>query len=90
MEVKVLKFDRERARVSLGLKQLGSDPWGDIAQRYPVNSQTRGKVTNIADYGSFVEIEDGVEGLVHVSEWTGPTKTSIRANSSPLARKSMS
>ena len=72
VEVKVLKFDRERARVSLGLKQLGSDPWGDIAQRYPVNSQTRGKVTNIADYGSFVEIEDGVEGLVHVSEmdWT--------------------
>ena len=72
VEVKVLKFDRERARVSLGLKQLGSDPWGDIAQRYPVHSQTRGKVTNIADYGSFVEIEDGVEGLVHVSEmdWT--------------------
>ena len=72
VEVKVLKFDRERARVSLGLKQLGSDPWGDIAERYPVNSQTRGKVTNIADYGAFVEIEDGVEGLVHVSEmdWT--------------------
>lgn len=72
VEVKVLKFDRERARVSLGLKQLGSDPWGDIVERYPQNSQTSGKVTNIADYGAFVEIEDGVEGLVHVSEmdWT--------------------
>lgn len=72
VEVKVLKFDRERARVSLGLKQLGDDPWGDIAERYPVNSKLTGKVTNIADYGAFVEIEDGVEGLVHVSEmdWT--------------------
>lgn len=72
VEVKVLKFDRERARVSLGLKQLGADPWGDIVERYPQNSQTSGKVTNIADYGAFVEIEDGVEGLVHVSEmdWT--------------------
>lgn len=72
IEVKVLKFDRERARVSLGLKQLGADPWGDITERYPVNTKCRGKVTNIADYGAFVEIEDGVEGLVHVSEmdWT--------------------
>ncbi|MBV7434924.1 30S ribosomal protein S1 [Cardiobacteriaceae bacterium TAE3-ERU3] len=72
VEVKVLKFDRERARVSLGLKQLGADPWGDIAERYPVNTKVSGKVTNIADYGAFVEIEDGVEGLVHVSEmdWT--------------------
>ncbi len=72
VEVKVLKFDRERARVSLGLKQLGEDPWADIAERYPVNMKTSGKVTNIADYGAFVEIEDGVEGLVHVSEmdWT--------------------
>lgn len=72
VEVKVLKFDRERARVSLGLKQLGEDPWGDIAERYPVNTQASGRVTNIADYGAFVEIEDGVEGLVHVSEmdWT--------------------
>ncbi|MDO4435939.1 MAG: 30S ribosomal protein S1 [Cardiobacteriaceae bacterium] len=72
LEVKVLKFDRERARVSLGLKQLGADPWADIVERYPINSQAKGKVTNIADYGSFVEIEDGVEGLVHVSEmdWT--------------------
>lgn len=72
VEVKVLKFDRERARVSLGLKQLGDDPWADIAERYPVNARASGKVTNIADYGAFVEIEDGVEGLVHVSEmdWT--------------------
>ncbi len=72
VEVKVLKFDRERARVSLGMKQLGEDPWADIAERYPAESQLSGKVTNIADYGAFVEIEDGVEGLVHVSEmdWT--------------------
>ncbi len=72
IEVKVLKFDRERTRVSLGLKQLGEDPWEDLARRYPVNTRLFGKVTNIADYGCFVEIEDGVEGLVHVSEmdWT--------------------
>ncbi len=72
MTVKVLKFDRERNRVSLGLKQLGEDPWVDITRRYPENSRLFGKVTNIADYGCFVEIEEGVEGLVHVSEmdWT--------------------
>ncbi len=72
IEVKVLKFDRERIRVSLGLKQLGEDPWLDIARRYPVNTKLTGKVTNLADYGCFVEIEEGVEGLVHVSEmdWT--------------------
>ena len=72
IEVKVLKFDRERQRVSLGLKQLGEDPWVDISRRYPVATRLFGKVTNIADYGCFVEIEDGVEGLVHVSEmdWT--------------------
>ncbi len=72
LEVKVLKFDRERNRVSLGLKQLGEDPWVDIARRYPVGTRMFGKVTNIADYGCFVEIEEGVEGLVHVSEmdWT--------------------
>lgn len=70
--VKVLKFDRDKNRVSLGLKQLGEDPWIDITRRYPENSRVFGKVTNIADYGCFVEIEDGVEGLVHVSEmdWT--------------------
>ena len=78
--VKVLKFDRDRNRVSLGLKQLGDDPWVDIARRYPVGTRLSGKVTNIADYGCFVEIEPGVEGLVHVSEmdWTNknihPTK----------------
>ncbi|MEM7209623.1 MAG: 30S ribosomal protein S1 [Pseudomonadota bacterium] len=72
IEVKVLKFDRERSRVSLGLKQLGEDPWADLKRRYPENSRLFGKVTNIADYGCFVEIEEGVEGLVHVSEmdWT--------------------
>lgn len=72
IDVKVLKFDREKNRVSLGLKQLGEDPWVDIARRYPVNTRLFGKVTNIADYGCFVEIEEGVEGLVHVSEmdWT--------------------
>jgi small subunit ribosomal protein S1 len=72
VEVRILKFDRERSRVSLGLKQLGADPWENIARRYPPNTRVFGKVTNIADYGAFVEIEDGVEGLVHVSEmdWT--------------------
>jgi len=72
IDVKVLKFDRERTRVSLGLKQMGEDPWEDIARRYPVSSRLFGKVTNLTDYGCFVEIEEGVEGLVHVSEmdWT--------------------
>lgn len=70
--VKVLKFDRDRNRVSLGLKQLGEDPWADITGRYPEGTRLTGKVTNITDYGCFVEIEEGVEGLVHVSEmdWT--------------------
>lgn len=72
VEVKVLKFDRDRNRVSLGLKQLGEDPWEAIARRYPEGARVEGRVTNITDYGSFVEIEEGVEGLVHVSEmdWT--------------------
>lgn len=72
IQVKVLKFDRERIRVSLGLKQLGEDPWLEIARRYPVGARLFGKVTNLADYGCFVEVEEGVEGLVHVSEmdWT--------------------
>lgn len=72
IEVKVLKFDRERNRVSLGLKQMGDDPWGDLSKRYPEGARLRGKVTNLADYGCFVELEEGVEGLVHVSEmdWT--------------------
>ncbi len=84
LEVKVLKFDRERNRVSLGLKQLGEDPWVDIARRYPVGTRLFGKVTNIADYGCFVEIEEGVEGLVHVSA------TSVRPRWSPLATRSRS
>lgn len=72
IDVKVLKFDREKARVSLGLKQMGEDPWVDISRRYPVGTRLFGKVTNLTDYGCFVEIEEGVEGLVHVSEmdWT--------------------
>ena len=70
--VKVLKFDRERKRVSLGLKQLGGDPWTEAIAAFPKGKKAKGKVTNIADYGCFVEIHDGVEGLVHVSEmdWT--------------------
>ncbi|MGB0513895.1 MAG: 30S ribosomal protein S1 [Wenzhouxiangellaceae bacterium] len=72
LEVRVLRFDRDRMRVSLGLKQLGEDPWDNIDRRYPPGSRLFGRVTNITDYGCFVEIEDGVEGLVHVSEmdWT--------------------
>ena len=80
IEAKVLKFDQERQRVSLGLKQLGDDPWVGIARRYPQSTRLFGKVTNITDYGAFVEVEQGIEGLVHVSEmdWTNknihPTK----------------
>ncbi len=80
IEARVLKFDRERNRVSLGMKQLGDDPWVDLPRRYPEGTRVFGKVTNITDYGGFVELEEGVEGLVHVSEmdWTNknihPTK----------------
>lgn len=72
VDVKILKFDKDKKRVSLGIKQLGGDPWHDIASRYPVGSILTGEVTNIADYGCFVELEDGIEGLVHMSEmdWT--------------------
>jgi small subunit ribosomal protein S1 len=72
IEVKVLKFDKERNRVSLGLKQMEEDPWSDMVARYPIGSETGGKVANITDYGAFIEIEDGIEGLVHTSEldWT--------------------
>ena len=72
IDVKVLKFDRDKNRVSLGLKQLGEDPWQDLVRRYPSGTRIFGKVSNLTDYGCFVEIEDGVEGLVHVSEmdWT--------------------
>lgn len=80
IEARVLKFDREKNRVSLGMKQLGEDPWVDLQRRYPQGTRVFGKVTNLTDYGSFVELEGGVEGLVHVSEmdWTNknvhPTK----------------
>ena len=72
IKVKVLKYEPENTRVSLGLKQLGEDPWQNIAERFPVGEKIKGKVTNLAEYGCFVEIADGVEGLVHVSEmdWT--------------------
>lgn len=72
ISVKVLSFDSDRNRVSLGMKQLGNDPWVDLVERYPVGHRLSGKVTNITDYGCFVEIEEGVEGLVHMSEmdWT--------------------
>lgn len=72
IDVKVLKFDRERNRVSLGLKQLGDDPWVNINERYPEHARVKARVTNLTDYGCFAELEEGVEGLVHVSEmdWT--------------------
>lgn len=72
IDVKVLKYDRERNRVSLGMKQMGEDPWSDIKARYPESTQVKATVTNLTDYGCFAELEDGVEGLVHVSEmdWT--------------------
>lgn len=72
IQVKVLKFDREKKRVSLGLKQMGEDPWSNLARRYPVGARLIGRITNITDYGCFVEIENGIEGLVHMSEldWT--------------------
>jgi len=72
IEAKVLKFDQEKSRVSLGVKQLGEDPWIGLARRYPQGTRLFGKVTNLTDYGAFVEVEDGIEGLVHVSEmdWT--------------------
>lgn len=72
ISVKVLKFDKDKKRVSLGLKQMGEDPWENIARRYPVNTRLFGSVTNIADYGCFVQLEEGIEGLVHMSEmdWT--------------------
>ncbi|MDE0095229.1 MAG: 30S ribosomal protein S1 [Gammaproteobacteria bacterium] len=72
IEARVLKFDREQCRVSLGIKQLGEDPWLDLSRRYPVGTRLFGRVTNLTDYGAFVELEEGVEGLVHLSEmdWT--------------------
>jgi len=76
VQVKVLKYDKEKKRVSLGMKQITDDPWKDADHRYPKNAQVKGKVVNLTDYGAFVEIEDGVEGLIHVSEmsWTKRVK----------------
>jgi small subunit ribosomal protein S1 len=72
VEAKILKFDQEKNRVSLGIKQLGDDPWVALSRRYPVGTRLFGKVSNLTDYGAFVEVEPGIEGLVHVSEmdWT--------------------
>ena len=72
LDVKILKFDKERQRISLGLKQLSEDPWSNVERRFPVGSRVFGKVTNVTDYGCFVEVEEGIEGLVHASEmdWT--------------------
>ena len=68
--VKVLKFDRAKERVSLGMKQLAPDPWETVAERYPVNSRVIGRVVSVTDYGAFVELEPGVEGLIHITEMT--------------------
>ncbi len=72
VEVTVLKYDRETGRISLGLKQKSADPWTGVAAKYPVGTRVRGRVVSLTDYGAFVELEPGVEGLVHVSEmsWT--------------------
>ena len=72
IDVRILRFDKEKNRVSLGMKQLGDDPWVDIVQRYPAESKVTARITNLTDYGCFAEIQEGVEGLVHVSEmdWT--------------------
>ncbi len=76
VKVKVLKYDRDAQRISLGMKQLSDDPWGQVAEKFPVGSRVRGKVTSLTDYGAFVELEEGVEGLIHVSEmsWTKKVK----------------
>src|SRR5260370_26694524 len=75
MEVQVLKFDKEKMRVSLGRKQLMPDPWATVPQRYPAGTKTRGKVVGIADYGPFVELETGVEGLAHIPELSWSKRT---------------
>ena len=70
IQVKVLKFDKDKQRVSLGFKQLTPDPWLDATERYPIGAQVRGRILSVTDYGAFVELEQGIEGLVHVSEMT--------------------
>jgi small subunit ribosomal protein S1 len=74
LKVKVIRFDRERGRISLGLKQMKSDPWIDIEKRYSTGGRYRGRVTNITKYGAFIELEEGVEGLLHVSEMSWSQK----------------
>ena len=71
VDVKVLKFDEATGRISLGMKQLKPDPWHDLAAHYPVGARVRGRVVSLTDYGAFVELEEGVEGLIHVSELAG-------------------
>ena len=70
IQVKVLKFDKDKQRVSLGFKQLTPDPWLDASERYPIGAHVRGRVISVTDYGAFIELEQGIEGLVHVSEMT--------------------
>ena len=88
IDVKVLKFDRERSRVSLGMKQMGEDPWADISGRYPEGARVKAVVTNLTDYGCFAELEDGVEGLVHVSEMDWTNKNICLLYTSPSPRDS--
>jgi small subunit ribosomal protein S1 len=87
---KILKFDTEKNRVSLGLKQMGDDPWMGVNRRYPQGTRMFGKITNIADYGAFVELEPGIEGLVHVSEMDWTNKNVAPPRSCPWATKSKS
>jgi len=84
---KVLKYDQEKNRVSLGVKQLGDDPWTGLSRRYPQHTRLFGKVTNLTDYGAFVEVEQGIEGLVTFPKWTGPTRTWHQTKSSNWAMK---
>jgi small subunit ribosomal protein S1 len=90
LTAKVLKFDAEKNRVSLGIKQLGDDPWHGVSRRYPNGTRLFGKITNIADYGAFVEIEPGIEGLVHVSEMDWTNKNVAPPRSSRSATRSRS
>src|SRR6059036_950007 len=74
IQVKVLKFDKDKLRVSLGFKQLTPDPWLDAAERYPIGARVKGRILSVTDYGAFVELEQGIEGLVHVSEMSWSKK----------------
>ena len=79
VEAKVLKFDQDKQRVSLGMKQLGEDPWSGLTRRYPQGTRLFGKVSNLTDYGAFVEIEQGIEVWYTFPKWIGPTKTYTQA-----------